>query len=64
MVQRWDASGKIRCSRSVGSHRWISILEIKRILHGDGKARNRGVAIYGRVSSHDQKKKGSLDKNM
>ncbi|MHA1844414.1 MAG: IS607 family transposase, partial [Promethearchaeota archaeon] len=54
-MRRWDASGKIRCSRSVGNHRRISILEIERILHGDGKARNRGVAIYGRVSSHDQK---------
>ena len=63
-IRRWDASGKIRCSRSVGNHRRISILEIERILHGDGKARNRGVAIYGRVSSHDQKKKGSLDKQL
>ncbi|MHA1784028.1 MAG: hypothetical protein ACTSVE_02400, partial [Candidatus Helarchaeota archaeon] len=42
-MRRWDASGKIRCSRSVGNHRRISILEIERILHGDGKARNRGV---------------------
>jgi putative resolvase len=61
-IRRWDATGKIHCIRTVGGHRRISILEIARLTqqgHGQPKA-NREVAIYGRVSSHEQKKKGDL----
>jgi putative resolvase len=62
MIRRWDATGKIHCIRTVGGHRRISILEIARLTqqgYEQPKA-NREVAIYCRVSSHEQKKKGDL----
>ena len=57
-IRRWDAAGVITCRRTIGNHRRIFILEIERILHGEVTENKRTVAIYGRVSSHDQKKKG------
>jgi len=60
-IRRWDKKGKLACSRTPGGHRRIVVAEIERLLGGKtpgilGKA----VAIYGRVSSHEQKKKGDL----
>lgn len=61
-IRRWDTAGKIRCLRTLGGHRRISIFEIARIFEGKIEQRKseKRVAIYCRVSSHEQKKKGDL----
>ena len=62
-IRRWDKSGLIRCYRTPGGHRRIDKAEIDRIIAGKKRKyvkRKRGVAIYTRVSSHEQKKKGDL----
>ena len=63
-IRRWHATGLIACKRTVGNHRRISILEIERVLHGNQEKNKRKIAIYGRVSSHDQKKKGDLERQV
>lgn len=63
-VRRWDATGKIQCHRTLGGHRRISHGEIERVLtHHVGSStpsEQSHIAIYCRVSSHDQKKSGDL----
>lgn len=62
-IRRWDRDGKIRCIRTPGGHRRIEEAEIRRIIAGKKRRytrKKRGVAIYSRVSSYDQKKKGDL----
>jgi putative resolvase len=69
-LRRWDKQGSIKCVRTVGNHRRIHISEVQRII--DGKKRryinkNRGVvlyACYARVSSHEQKQKGDLERQI
>jgi len=56
-IQRLDKEGKIKCIRTPGGRRRIPESEIKRLL---GEKRPKVLAIYGRVSSHEQKKKGDL----
>jgi len=55
--------GKIKCIRTLGGHRRFDENEIRRVIEGK-KRRNKkkkpGVAVYSRVSSHEQKKKGDL----
>jgi len=72
-VQRWDASGKISCTRTAGGHRRVSLVEIQRITgesharDGDGEIEAPGeptTAVYCRVSSHEQKTKGDLDRQV
>ena len=67
-IRRWDASGKIECKRTVGGHRRISMLEIERILYNEKSPSDyqlkRKIAIYSRFSSHEQKKKGDLDRQV
>jgi len=63
-IRRWDAASNIKCSRTIGNHRRISLLEIERILHEEVKENKKEIAMYGRVSSHDQKKKGDLDRQV
>ena len=62
-IRRWDKSGNIKCYRTPGGHRRIGKDEIDRIIAGKKRRytrRKRGLAIYCRVSSHEQKKKGDL----
>jgi len=63
-IRRWDAAGKIQCHRTLGGHRRISRREIERVLtHPVAPSTLSGqsqIAIYCRVSSHDQKKNGDL----
>ena len=63
-VRRWDATGKIQCHRTLGGHRRISLLEIERVLSrratSPAPPEQSQIAIYCRVSSHDQKKNGDL----
>jgi putative resolvase len=64
----WDSEGKITCRRTLGGHRRISILEIERLsspLNPSSPSRSEGaIAIYCRVSSHEQKTKGDLDRQI
>ncbi|MFX1296172.1 MAG: IS607 family transposase [Promethearchaeota archaeon] len=63
-IRRGDAAGKIQCHRTVGGHRRISIFEIERVLNhlsiSPLPPEHSQIAIYCRVSSHDQKKNGNL----
>lgn len=72
-MHRWEASGKISCTRTAGGHRRVSLVEIQRITGalplGDGEGENEmpgvaRVAVYCRVSSHEQKVKGDLDRQV
>ena len=66
-VQNYDRDGKLMFSRSQGNRRNIlredllRFLEERGILYNDTAAGKRDV-IYARVSSHDQKKHGDLDR--
>jgi len=68
-LRRWDKAKKIRCLRTLGGHRRFPVQEIRRILEGkkSNRYKDKGTtnltskcAIYGRVSSHKQKKRGDL----
>ena len=64
-IRRWDKNGLIKCIRTPGGHRRIHKDEIERIIAGKKRKyskKKRGVVTYARVSSHDQKKKGDLDR--
>ena len=66
-VQNYDRDEKLMFSRSQGNRRNIlredllRFLEERGILYNDTAAGKRDV-IYARVSSHDQKKHGDLDR--
>ena len=64
-IRRWDKAGKIHCFRTPGGHRRIALIEIKRIKSGQ-LAQTKAVqpAIYARVSSHEQKQKGDLQRQI
>ncbi|MHA2331340.1 MAG: IS607 family transposase, partial [Candidatus Hodarchaeales archaeon] len=60
-IRRWDAAGKLSCFRTPGGHRRIAIMEIQRLLGKNmPESLVKKTAIYSRVSSHEQKKKGDL----
>ena len=65
-LRAWDKSGKLPSVRTDGGHRrWkqSSIDEYMGIVSEDKKEiKDLPSCIYGRVSSHDQKKKGDLDR--
>ncbi|MFV2014896.1 MAG: recombinase family protein [Candidatus Heimdallarchaeota archaeon] len=64
-IRRWDKNKQIKCIRTLGGHRRIHKSEIERIIKGKKRKytkRKRGVATYARVSSHEQKKKGDLNR--
>ncbi|MHA2294938.1 MAG: IS607 family transposase [Candidatus Hodarchaeales archaeon] len=60
-IRWWDAAGKLSCFRTPGGHRRIAIVEIQR-LQGENMPESlvKETTIYSRVSSHEQKKKGDL----
>lgn len=66
-IQNYDNEGKLRFSRSQGNRRNILredlllFLEERGILYNDTSEGKRDV-IYARVSSHDQKNHGDLDR--
>ena len=67
-LRRWDEQSKIKSFRTIGNHRRFTIQEIKRVLTRSNKKNSMSVdsslkrcALYGRVSSHKQKKRGDLD---
>ena len=58
-IRRWDTNGKIKCFRTLGGHRRITLIEIKRVVQGlPSETKIDSPAIYCRVSSHEQKQKG------
>ena len=67
-IRRWDAAGKIPCTRTIGGHRRLSLAIIEshspRVTDNDDSAVPAGVAVYCRVSSHEQKAKGDLDRQV
>ncbi|SMB97052.1 DNA binding domain-containing protein, excisionase family [Thermanaeromonas toyohensis ToBE] len=65
-LQRWDKAGKIKVVRTPGGRRRIPESEVRR-LTGDTELRtspSRVLVIYARVSSHEQKAKGDLDRQV
>lgn len=58
-IRLMDKSGKLRCVRTSGNKRRVPESEIRRLL---GESVQRKLLIYARVSSHDQKQKGDLQR--
>ncbi|MCS5696646.1 IS607 family transposase [Desulfofundulus thermocisternus] len=64
-LQRWDKAGKIKIVRTPGGRRRVPESEIKRLLgEKEPLSAGRVLAIYARVSSHEQKAKGDLDRQV
>ena len=64
-LRRWDAKGVLRVVRTPHGKRRVPLSEIWR-LQGGGAAviRPRVACLYARVSSHEQKSKGDLDRQL
>ena len=67
-IRRWDAAGKITCTRTPGGHRRVSLAIIEgqqpRERRFDESLDHGRAAVYCRVSSHEQKAKGDLDRQV
>ena len=64
-LRRWDKAGKLSCFRTPGNHRRIHFIEVQRIVTGkEQPTKEEKLAIYGRVSSHEQKQKGDLQRQL
>jgi len=61
-LRAWDASGKLTALRTVGNHRRYRLSDIEKLQGQEANPNEPGTAIYCRVSSHDQKKSGDLDR--
>lgn len=63
-LRNWDKNGKLKSQRTEGNHRRYRLGDILKILgvYDEMDKQKESVAIYCRVSSHDQKKKGDLDR--
>ena len=66
-IRNYDKEGKLKTCRTEGNHRviaredFLAFLEKKGLLVDDTIQQKRDV-IYARVSSHEQKKQGDLDR--
>ena len=64
-LQKWDRIGVIKAHRTPGGRRKFSQSEINRLLNkSTSEDNNMTIAIYGRVSSHEQKVKGDLERQV
>ncbi|MFX0064654.1 MAG: IS607 family transposase [Candidatus Hermodarchaeota archaeon] len=64
-IRRWERDGKIACIRTIGGHRRISMVEVTKVLTGkEPDTATKKLAMYARVSSHGQKKKGDLERQI
>jgi putative resolvase len=66
-LQSWDSAGKITIVRTPTNRRKVPKSEIDRILgvaDSESMPSSRKLAIYGRVSSGEQKLKGDLDRQI
>lgn len=64
-LRRWDNSGKFHSIKTKGGHRRYKKSQIDEFLQNEAQETNQNknvVAVYCRVSSHDQKEKGDLDR--
>lgn len=62
-LRKWDVSGKLNALRTQGGHRRYRVEDVNRLLGiEEGDLSDMPVAVYVRVSSHDQKKAGDLDR--
>ncbi len=63
-IRPWERQGKIRVFRTPGGKRRIPASEIRHLRGEALTLPQRVLAIYGRVSSHEQKAKGDLDRQV
>ncbi len=65
-LRRWETRGQIICSRTIGGHRRFSHQEVIRVMQGgiELTKSHKKIAVYARVSSHDQKRKGDLQRQI
>lgn len=63
-LRAWDESGALKAGRTKGGHRRYRIEDIERLqgIVSEDAPPNDCAAIYVRVSSHDQKQKGDLER--
>ena len=63
-LRDWDKSGKLTPIRTKGGHRRYRLSDIQSCLGDaqDEKQNTNIVCVYARVSSHEQKQKGDLDR--
>ena len=63
-IRFWEKQKKIRCLRTVGGRRRVFESEIKRLRGDVVPPKEVKAALYGRVSSHEQKAKGDLERQL
>lgn len=62
-LRSWDTSGRYKALRTPGGHRRYRFSDIEKMQGHAPEASNKSAtAVYVRVSSHDQKKSGDLDR--
>jgi predicted site-specific integrase-resolvase len=63
-LRKWDDSGKLKALRRRGGHRRYRVGDVQSFLglEVEDDISRMPVAVYVRVSSHDQKKAGDLDR--
>lgn len=59
-LRRWEANGKISSQKTVGGHRRYLLSDIEAMQGLKHEKQTDNIAIYCRVSSHEQKQKGDL----
>ena len=67
-LREWDKAGTLKPVKTAGQHRRYRISDIEKMKgeYVDGKPKDGQVrvAIYARVSSHEQKQKGDLERQV
>lgn len=69
-LRRWDKNGTLQAYRTAGRHRRYTIDQLTSFYHkdssdyGDQKGVKKHVLCYARVSSHKQKDKGDLGRQL
>lgn len=61
-LRKWDKQGKLRVVRTVGGRRRIPESEVERLMGFIKPDVSKNAVIYARVSSHDRKQKGDLER--
>ena len=61
-LRRWENNNSISPIRTIGGHRRYRVEDIQKLQGVDTIDKGGGTAIYCRVSSHEQKQKGDLDR--
>jgi excisionase family DNA binding protein len=62
-LRHWDDTGQLVAVRTPGGHRRYRLSAIEKFQGLEASGENENVtAVYVRVSSHDQKRKGDLDR--